>query len=104
MRENTPPRHNFRVDLKELIAIPDVASRLKPPSKTDKRLGPSKNAWCEFHQAIGHNLRNCLTLGFQLDELVKFCFLKDYLQELQGALTTAAPAGDDGRGPKLTTL
>jgi len=60
----TPTRHSFRVDLKELIAIPDVANILKPPPKTDKRLGPSKNAWCEFHQAFGHNLRNCLALGF----------------------------------------
>jgi len=63
-RENIPPRYNFLVELKDLIATPDVANRLKPPPKTDKRLGPIKNAWCEFHQAIGHNLRNCLTLGF----------------------------------------
>jgi len=84
------------VDLKELIVIPDVAGRLKPPPKTDKRLGPSKNAWCEFHQAFGHNLRNYLTLGFQLDELVKNSFLKDYLQEPQGALTSAAPTRDQG--------
>jgi len=84
------------VDLKELIAIPDVASRLKSPPKTDKRIGPSKIAWCEFHQAIGHNLRSCLTLGFQLDELVRGGFSKDYLQEPQGALTTTAPTGDQG--------
>ena len=80
-RENIPPRHNFRVDLKELIAIPDVESRLKPPPKTDKRLGPNKTPWCEFHQAIGHKLRSCLALGFQLDELVRGGFLKDYQQE-----------------------
>jgi len=49
-RENAPTRHSFRVDLKELIAIPNVADRLKSPPKTDKRLGLSKNAWCEFHQ------------------------------------------------------
>jgi len=84
------------VDLKELIAIPDVASKLKSPPKTDKRLGPSKNIWCEFQQAIGHNLYNCLTLGFQLDELVRGGFLKNYLHELQGALTTTDPTGDQG--------
>ena len=95
-RENTPLRHNFWVDLKELIAIPDVASRLKPPPKTNKRLGLRKTAWCVFHQVVGHNIRNCLALGFQLDELVRGNFLKDYLQEPQGALTTAAPTEDQG--------
>jgi len=84
------------VDLKELIAILDVASRLKSPPKTDKRLGPNKNAWPEFHQTFGHSLRNCLALGFQLDELVRSDFLKDCLQEPQGDLTTAAPTGDQG--------
>jgi len=94
-RENTPPRHNLWVNLKELIAIPDVVRTLNPPPKTDKRLGPSKTTWCEFHQAIGHNLRSCLVLGFQLDELVRGGFLKHYLQE-QGGLTTAAPTRDQG--------
>ena len=84
------------MDPKELIAILDVANRLKPPPKIDKRLGSSKIAWCEFHHAIDHNLRSCLVLGFQLDELVRCGFLKDYLQEPQGALTTTAPAGDQG--------
>jgi len=82
------------MDLKELIAIPDVADRLNAPPKTDKRLGPSKNAWCEFHQAFGHNLRNCLDLGFLLDELVRKGFLKEYLQETQGPPTKAAPIGN----------
>jgi len=90
-KENTPTRHNFRMDLKELIAIPNVADRLKSPSKTDKRLGPSKDTWCEFHQAFCHGLRNCLVLGFQLDEMVRNDFLKEYLQEPQGALTFSLP-------------
>ena len=59
-RENVPPRHDFVVELKDLIAIPSVAERLKVPPKTDKRLGPNKNAWCEFHQAFGHPIGNCL--------------------------------------------
>ncbi|XP_068498281.1 uncharacterized protein [Phaseolus vulgaris] len=82
-RENVPPRHDFVVELKDLIAIPNVAERLKVPPKTNKRLGPNKNAWCEFHQAFSHLIRNWLALGHQLDELVKNGFLGDYLQEKQ---------------------
>ena len=73
------PKHNFRVELKELIAIPNIVARLKVPPKIDKKLGPNRNAWCEFHQAHGHPIRNCLALGHQLDELEKSGFLKDYL-------------------------
>ena len=43
-REDAPPRHNFRVELKEFIVIPNIAKRLKMLPKTDKKLGPSKNA------------------------------------------------------------
>ena len=38
-REGAPTRHNFRIDLKELISIPNVADKLKSPPKTDKSLG-----------------------------------------------------------------
>ena len=65
-RENVPPRYDFVVELKDLIAIPNVAERLKVPPKTDKRLGPNKNAWYELHQAFSHPIRNCLALGHQL--------------------------------------
>ncbi|XP_068466409.1 uncharacterized protein [Phaseolus vulgaris] len=95
-RQDAPPKHNFRVELKELIVIPNIAERLKTPPKTDKKLGPNKNAWCEFHQAYGHAIRNCLSLGYQLDELVKSGFLSDYLLELQGAQASTAPGGDQG--------
>ena len=91
-----PPRHNFVVELKDLIAIPNIAERLKVPPKTDKKLGLNKNVWCEFHQAFGHPIRNCLALGHQLDELVKNSFLRDYLQETQGAEDVAATGGDQG--------
>jgi len=84
------------MDLKELIVIPNVADRLKSPLKTDRRLGPSKDTWCEFLQAFGHSLRNCLALGYQLDKLVRNGFLKKHLQENQRAPTTAVPAGDEG--------
>jgi len=59
-RENVPPRHDFVVELMDLIAIPNIVERLKVPPKTDKKLGPNKNAWCEFHQAFDHPIRNCL--------------------------------------------
>jgi len=49
----------------------------------------SHHSWCEFHQAFGHPINNCLALGHQLDELVKNGFLKDYLA---GSSTAAALA------------
>jgi len=33
------------VELKDLIAVPYIAERLKIPTKTDKVLGPHKDAW-----------------------------------------------------------
>ena len=86
---NKPVRHNFMVELKDLIVVPNIADRLRAPVKTDKVLGPHKDAWCEFHQAFGHHINNCLALGHQLDELVKSGFLKDYLA---GSFTAAALA------------
>jgi len=95
-KEGTPTIHTFQMELKELIVVPNVIERLKSPPKTDRRLGPSKDTWCKFHQAFGHSLRNCLVLGYQLDELVRNGFLKEYLLENQGAPTTALPMGDQG--------
>jgi len=76
---NRSVRHNFVVELKDLIVVPNIADRLRVPAKTDKVLGPHKDAWCEFHQAFGHHITNYLALGHQLDELGKSGFLKDYL-------------------------
>ncbi|XP_068475063.1 uncharacterized protein [Phaseolus vulgaris] len=59
-------------------------------------MGPNKNAWCEFHQANGHHIRNCLALAHQLDELVKSGFLKDYLQEETDGQTLVATGVDQG--------
>jgi len=95
-RENVPPRHNFVVELKDLIAVPNIAERLKIATKTDKKLGPNENAWCECHQAFGHPICNCLASGHQLDELVKNGFLKDYLVESQGTQNLTAPGEDQG--------
>jgi len=94
--DNTPPRHDFIVELKDLIAMPNIAERLKVPPKTDKKLGPNKNAWCEFHQAYGHPIRNCLALGHQLDELVKSGLLRDYLLEKKGTEDAATTGGGPG--------
>ncbi|XP_068486579.1 uncharacterized protein [Phaseolus vulgaris] len=87
-------RHNFVVELKDLIDVPNIADRLRPPVKTDKVLGPHKDAWCEFHQAFRHHINNCLALGHQLDELVKSGFLKDYLVGPSTAAALAVPKED----------
>ncbi|XP_068486891.1 uncharacterized protein [Phaseolus vulgaris] len=81
---NRPPRYEFVMGLGDLIAIPNIAARLKVPEKTtDKVLGPKPDAWCEFHESFGHSINSCLALGYQLAELVKCGFLKDYLLEKQ---------------------
>ncbi|XP_068492034.1 uncharacterized protein [Phaseolus vulgaris] len=82
------------VELKDLIVVPNIADRLRAPVKTDKVLGPHKDAWCEFHQAFGHHINNCLALGHQLDELVKSGFLKDYLAGSSKTTTLAVPEED----------
>jgi len=95
-RENKPLRHNFVVELKDLIVVPNIAERLKMPPKTDKKLGPHKEAWCEFHQSFGHPICNYLALGHQLDELVKSGFLNDYLAEPRRAETPATSKEEQG--------
>ena len=82
------------ISLAELIAIPAMAARLHVPEKTDRVLGGRKDEWCEFHQAYGHILRNCLALGRQLAELVETGFLTDYLQKTQGDRASGSQAGD----------
>jgi len=82
--------------LKDLIVVPNIAERLKMSSKTVKKLEPHKEAWCEFHQAFGHPIHNCLALGHQLDELVKSGFLNDYLAEPQKA-ETLTTSGENQR-------
>ena len=91
---NRPIRHNFVVELKDLIVVLNIADRLRPPVKTDKVLGPHKDSWCEFHEAFGHHINNCLALGHQLDELVKNGFLKDYLVGSAMVAALAVPKED----------
>ena len=95
--ENRMVRHNFVVELKDLIAMPNIADRLRVPAKTDKVLGPHKDEWCEFHQAFGNQITNCLALGHQLDELVKSGFLKDYLVGSSAVAAFAVPEEDQAR-------
>jgi len=89
-----PTRYDFVVELKDLIAVPNIAERLRRPVKSDKVLGPRKDSWCEFHEAFGHHINNCLSMGYQLDELVKSGFLKDYLAEPATTLDLPALAED----------
>ncbi|XP_068486930.1 uncharacterized protein [Phaseolus vulgaris] len=91
---NRPLRHNFVVELKDLIVVPNIADRLRPPMKSNKVLGPHKESWCEFHEAFGHHINNYLALGYQLDELVKNGFLKDYLAGSATTTALAVPEGD----------
>jgi len=39
---NRPLRHNFVVELKDLIVVPNITDRLRPPLKSDKVLGPHR--------------------------------------------------------------
>ena len=91
---NKSLRHNFVVELKDLIVVPNIADRLKMPTKTDKVLGSHKDAWCEFHQAFGHPINNCLVLSHQLDELVKSGFLNDYLEGSSETEALTTSVGD----------
>ncbi|XP_068503752.1 uncharacterized protein [Phaseolus vulgaris] len=98
---NRPLRHNFVVELKDLIVVPNIADRLRPLVKSDKVLGPHKDSWCKFHEAFGHHINNCLALGYQLDELVKNGFLKDYLAGPTTTTTMAIP--EEGQAHEMPT-
>ncbi|XP_068476733.1 uncharacterized protein [Phaseolus vulgaris] len=96
---NSPPRYEFVMGLADLTAIPNIAARLKISVKTtNKVLGPKPDAWCEFHKSFGHSLNSCLALGYQLAELVKCGFLKDYLLEKrEGQSAGSQTAGGEGQ-------
>ena len=48
-----PVRNNFVVELKDLIAMPNIADRLRVPAKTDKVLGPSDLQLSGFGPPVG---------------------------------------------------
>ena len=83
------------VELKDLIAVPNIAERLRRPTKTDKVLGPREDSLCEFHEAFGHHIDNCLSLSYQLDELVRTGFLKDYVAEPTTTTTLSPPQAEE---------
>jgi len=89
------------LELKDLIVVPNIADRFRPPVKTDKGLEPHKESWCEFHEAFGHHINNCLALGYQLDELVKTGFLKVYL--VGSTTTTAMATPEEGQAHEIPT-
>jgi len=98
---NRPLRHNFVVELKDLIVVPKIADRLRLLVKSDKVVGPHKESWCEFHEVFGHHINNCLALGYQLDELVKNGFLKDYLAG--STATPVAKTPEEGKAHEVPT-
>jgi len=77
-------RPKFCTSYKELIGIPVVAEKLRFPQKTDKNPGGRKDIWCEFHKGFGHGVKRCMALGYQLAELLKEGFLKEYLEAEHG--------------------
>ena len=50
-----------------------------------------KDSWCEFHEAFGHHIDNCLSLGYRLDELVRTGVLKDYVADPTTTATLPPP-------------
>jgi len=77
-------RPKFRISYKELISIPTVGEKLRFPQKADSNLGGRKDIWCEFHKGFKNDIKWGMTLGYQLVELLKDGFLKEYLEADQG--------------------
>lgn len=78
-KDDLPFRPRFKLSYKELLVLPGIQEKLRPPPKTDKVLGPSNNTWCDFRKAYGHDVENCITLGYQLAGLLKDGLLQEYL-------------------------
>jgi len=84
-KEGAPTRHNFRMDLKELIVIPNVADRLKLPPKTDRRLGPNKDTWAQQRHlvrippSLWSQPAQLPGVGIPVRQTGKNGFLKEYL-------------------------
>jgi len=78
--------------------MPDIVSKLTFPPKTDKVLGPGKNTWCEFHKAFGHDVENCIVLGYQMSGLMKVGLLQDYLVGSQEESKQESPSEEERHG------
>ena len=68
---------------KDLLSMPGMADKLRFPPKSDKNLGPRKETRWEFQKGFGHDVEHCITLGYQLEGLVKDGFFKEYLERNQ---------------------
>ena len=66
----------------------------KFPLKTNWFLGPRKDTWCDFHQAFRHGIERCITLSYQLEDLVKEFLLTEYLEVDQKGLHMEAASSD----------
>ena len=82
-KEDLPFRPRFRITYKELLSIPGMADKLRFPPKSDRNLGSRNETWCEFHKGFGYDVEHCITLGYQLADLVKDGFFKEYLEGSQ---------------------
>jgi len=78
-KDDLPFRPKFKMSYKELLAMLGMADQLRFPLKFYRNLGPHKGVWCDFHQAFGHDVENCIALGYQLAGLVKDGLMKEYL-------------------------
>ena len=79
-KEETTIRLRFRVPCKELIGMAGVADRLEFTQQRDRFLGLRRDTWCAFHTTYGHDFEWCIAISYQLANLVKDGFLKEYLE------------------------
>jgi len=95
-RDDLPFRPKFKMTYKELLAMPGMIDKLRFPPKSDKNLGLRKEVWCEFHKAFRHDVEHCITLGYQLTGLIKYGFLKEYVEGSQEGSKEELPLADEG--------
>ena len=65
-KDDLPCRPKFKMTYKKLLTMPGMVDKLRSPLKTDRNLGPSKDTWCEFDKAFGHDAENWVALSYQL--------------------------------------
>ena len=96
VRDDLPFRPKFQVTYKELLGMPGMAEKMRFPQKSDRNLGSRKEAWCEFHKGFEHNVEHCIALGYQLADLIKDGFLKEYLKGIQEGSKEEITSADQG--------
>jgi len=63
---NRPLRHNFVVELKDLIVVPNITDRLRPPVKFDKVLGPHKRVVVRVPRGVRVPYQQLLSVGLSV--------------------------------------